>query len=220
MALSLLQTPATCSFAQSPIIFSLSESNTATLTSSSFQYMGDLYYWQGALNASSSAANYTIAKFPNTANVGLFDLNRIINSTLTDYAQQNTSNVMYFAVDFYWQYFTGTAFVTGSHLKSATYKAVDGYGIFQETIGQQIQTTTPYWPLMTDGPATQSAFLENRGLASVFGGNVGATQPTKIVYVGNTGTADYTLTINDSSSAQIQQYPIGPSQSGFPISAT
>ncbi len=220
MALSLLQTPASCSFAQSPIVFSLSESNTATLTSSSFQYMGDLYYWQGGLNQSSSTADYVIAKFPNTANVGLFDLNRIINSTLTDYAQQNTSNVVYFAVDFYWQYFTGTAFVTGSHLKSATYKAIDGYGIFQETIGQQIQTTTPYWPLMTDGPATQSAFLDNRGLASVYGGNVGATQPTKIVYVGNTGTADYTLTTNDSSSAQVQQYPIGPSQSGFPISST
>jgi hypothetical protein len=220
MALSLLQTPASCSFAQSPIIFSLSESNTATLTSSSFQYMGDLYYWQGGLNASSSAANYTIAKFPNTANVGLFDLNRIINSTLTDYAQANTSNVIYFAVDFYWQYFTGTSFVTGSHLKSATYKAVDGYGIFQETIGQQIQTTTPYWPLMTDGPATQSAFIENRGLSGVFAGNVGATQPTKIVYVGNTGTGDFTLTSNDSSSAQISQYPIGPSQPGFPISTT
>lgn len=220
MSLSLLQTPASCSFAQSPIIFSLSESNTATLTSSSFQYMGDLYYWQGGLNASSSTADYVIAKFPNTANVGLFDLNRIINATLTDYAQANTSNVMYFAVDFYWQYFNGTSFVTGSHLKSATYKAVDGYGVFQETIGQQIQTTTPHWPLMTDGPATQSAFIDNRGLASVYGGNVGATQPTKIVYVGNTGTADYTLTSNDSSSAQVQQYPIGPSQSGFPISST
>ena len=220
MALSLLQTPASCSFAQSPIVFSLSESNTATLTSSSFQYMGDLYYWQGGLNQSSSTADYVIAKFPNTANVGLFDLNRIINSTLTDYAQQNTSNVVYFAVDFYWQYFNGTTFVTGSHLKSATYKAVDGYGVFQETIGQQIFSSSTHWPLMTDGPATQSAFLDNRGLASVYGGNVGTTQPTKIVYVGNTGTADYTLTSNDSSSAQVQQYPIGPSQSGFPISTT
>jgi hypothetical protein len=63
MALSLLQTPASCSFAQSPIVFSLSESNTATLTSSSFQYMGDLYYWQGGLNQSSSTADYVIANF-------------------------------------------------------------------------------------------------------------------------------------------------------------
>jgi len=220
MALSLLQTPASCSFAQSPIIFSLNESDTATLTSSSFQYVGDLYYWQGGPNASSSVADYTISKFPNTVGAGLFDLNRIINSTLTDYAQANTSNVMYFAVDFYWQYYTGTAYVTGSHLKSSTYKAVDGYGIFPESIGQQIQTTTPYWPLLTDGPATQSAFLDNRGLSGVYGGNIGATTPTKIVYTGNTGTADYTLTANVSSSGQVQQYPIGPSQSGFPLSTT
>ena len=220
MALSLLQTPASCSFAQSPIIFSLSESNTATLTSSSFQYVGDLYYWQGAPNQSSSVADYTIVKFPNTVGAGLFDLNRIINSTLTDYAQENTSNVVYYAVDFYWQYFTGTAYVTGSHIKSETYKAVDGYGIFPESIGQQMQTTTPYWPLLTDGPATQSAFLDNRGVSGVYGGNIGATTPTKIVYTSNVGTADYTLTANVSSSGQIQQYPIAPSQSGFPLSTT
>ena len=220
MALSLLQTPASCSFAQSPIIFSLNESNTATITSSSFQYVGDLFYWQGGPNASSSVADYTITKFPNTTGVGLFDLNRIINSTLTDYAQANTSNVVYFAVDFYWQYYNGTAYVTGSHLKSATYKAVDGYGVFPETIGQQMQTTTPYWPLLTDGPATQSAFLNNRGVSGVYGGNIGATTPTKIVYTGNTGTADYALTANVSSSGQVQQYPIAPSQSGFPISTT
>lgn len=220
MALSLLQTPASCSFAQSPIIFSLNESSAATLTSSSFQYVGDLYYWQGAPNQSSSVADYTIVKFPNTVGAGLFDLNRIINSTLTDYAQQNTSNVVYFAVDFYWQYFTGTTYVTGSHLKSQTYKAVDGYGIFPESIGQQMQTTTPYWPLLTDGPATQSAFLDNRGVSGVYGGNIGATTPTKIVYTGNTGTGDFTLTANVSSSGQIQQYPIAPSQPGFPLSTT
>lgn len=220
MALSLLQTPASCSFAQSPIIFSLSESTTATLTSSSFQYVGDLYYWQGGPNASSSAADYTITKFPNTTGVGLFDLNRIINSTLTDYAQANTSNVAYFAVDFYWKYYNGATYVTGSHLKSATYKAVDGYGIFPESIGQQIQTTTQYWPLLTDGPATQSAFLDNKGTSGVYGGNIGATTPTKIAYTGNTGTGDFTLTANVSSSGQIQQYPIAPSQPGFPLSTT
>ena len=112
MSLSITQTPALVSLAQSPIIFTLSES-TPVYTSSSFQYVGDLYYWQGGPNASSSAADYTITKFPNTAGVGLFDLNRIINSTLTDYAQQNTSNVVYFAVDFYWQYYSGTTYITG-----------------------------------------------------------------------------------------------------------
>ena len=219
MALSITQTPATASLAQSPIIFTLSE-NTPVYTSSSFQYIGELYYWQGALNASGSTPQYTITKYPNTVGVGIFDLNRIINSTLTDYAKGNTSNVVYFASDFYWQYLSGSTYVTGSHIKSSTYKALDGYGIFQEPIGQQIYSKTPHWPLMTDGPATQSAFIENRGNAGVYVGSVGATAPTKIVYTGNTGTADFALTATTATSGQIAQYPIGPSQSGFPITTT
>ena len=219
MALSITQTPATASLAQSPIVFTLSES-TPVYTSSSFQYIGELYYWQGALTASGSVPNYTITKFPNTNNVGIFDLNRIINSTLTDYAQANTSNVVYFATDFYWQYLSGSTYVTGSHVKSSTYKALDGYGIFQEPIGQQISVKTPHWPLMTDGPATQSAFIENKGNAGVYVGDVGATAPTKIVYTGNTGTADFALTATTATSGQIAQYPIGPSQAGFPITTT
>ena len=63
MSLSLLQTPATGSLAQSPIIFSLSES-TPVYTSSSFQYVGELYYWQGNLTQSSSVPDYTLLKFP------------------------------------------------------------------------------------------------------------------------------------------------------------
>lgn len=219
MALSITQTPATASLAQSPIIFTVAES-TPVYTSSSFQYIGELYYWQGALTASGSTPQYTITKYPNTNNVGIFDLNRIINSTLTDYAQANTSNVMYFATDFYWQYLSGSTYVTGSHIKSSTYKALDGYGVFQEPIGQQISAKTAYWPLMTDGPATQSVFIENKGTSGVYVGDVGSTAPTKLVYAGNTGTADYTLTATTATSGQVAQFPIGPSQSGFPITTT
>jgi hypothetical protein len=219
MALSLVQTPATASLAQSPIIFSVSES-TPVYTSSSFQYVGELYYWTGSTTNSSSVPDYTITKFPNTANVGIFDLNRIINSTLTDLAIANTSNVVYYAADFYFQYQSGSIYVTGSHLKSATYKALDGYGIFQETIGQALNTTTPYWPLMTDGPVTQSAFDVNRGTSGVYVGDVGGTTPTKVVYTSNLGSADYVVSGSTATSGQIAQYPIGPAQSGFPLSTT
>ena len=220
MALSITQTPALVSLAQSPIIFTVAES-TPVYTSSSFQYVGELYYWTGSLTSSSSLADYTITKFPNTANVGIFDLNRIINSTLTPLAIANTSSVQYFAVDFYYQYNNGTTFVTGSHLKSSTYKALDGYGIFQEPIGQNITSSSIYWPLMTDGPATQSAFIDNTGNAGVYVGTAGGTnQPTKIVYISNLATADYTVSTTTATSGQIAQYPIGPSQSGFPLSTT
>jgi hypothetical protein len=219
MSLSITQTPATASLAQSPIIFTVSE-NTPVYTSSSFQYIGELYYWQGGLTASGSTADYIITKFPNTSNVGIFDLNRIINSTLTQLAQANTSNVMYYAVDFYWQYLSGSTYVTGSHVKSQTYKALDGYGIFQEPIGQQIYSKTTHWPLMTDGPATQSALIDNYGTSGVYVGTVGTTQPTKIVYSGSTGNGEYALTSTTATTGQIQQYPIAPLQAGFPLSTS
>jgi hypothetical protein len=217
MALTITQTPATCSLAQSPIIFTLAES-TPVYTSSSFQYVGELYYWTGSLTNSSSVSDYTIVKFPNTADVGIFDLNRIINSTLTPLAIANTSSVSYFAVDFYYQYQSGSTYLTGSHLRSKTYKALDGYGIFPETIGQQIFTSSIFWPLMTDGPATQSAFIDNTGIAGIYTGDVGTTQPTKIVYTSNIGTADYNVSSSTATSGQIYSYPIGPAQSGFPLS--
>jgi hypothetical protein len=221
MSLSITQTPALVSLAQSPIIFTVAESDANLLTSSSFQYIGELYYWQGGLNASSSTAEYIINKYPNNSSVGIFDLNRIINSTLTDLAIANTSNVEYYAVDFYTQYYNGITFVTGSHVRSQTYKALDGYGIFQEPIGQNITSASAFWPLMTDGPATQSAFTTNYGSASVYVGTAGGTlQPNKIVYTSNLQTANLTISGNTSSSAQVAQYPIGPSAAGFPLSGS
>ena len=137
MSLSLTQTPAAVSLAQSPIIFTVAESDANLLTSSSFQYVGDLYYWTGSIYDSGSTPDYTIGKYPNTSNVGIFDLNRIINSTLTDLALYNSSSVTYFAVDFYWQWASGSTYVTGSHTKSSMYKALDGYEIFQYPIGTE-----------------------------------------------------------------------------------
>ncbi len=115
MALSITQTPAVVSLAQSPIIFTVAES-TPVYTSSSFQYVGELYYWTGSMLNSGSISDYTLVKFPNTATVGIFDLNRIINSTLTDLAQANSSNVKYFALDFYWviEYLVSSTCTIGS----------------------------------------------------------------------------------------------------------
>lgn len=220
MALSIAQTPAAVSLAQSPIIFSISESVSSVIANTGFQYVADLYYWTGSMTQSSSVSDYTMVKFPNISLYGIFDLNRIINSTLTDLAQVNTSNVMYFACDFYTQYNSGSLVVTGSHLKSSTYKALDGYGIFQEEIGQPIYTSSVFWPLMTDGPATQSAFIVNEGVTGVYVGSAGTTQPNRLKYTSATQTAFITLSGSVSSSQQIQTYPIGPAESGFPLSGS
>lgn len=218
MSLTITQTPATASLAQSPIVFTTSESSAVVL-SSSFQYNADLYYWSGNPNASGSS-KYTLVKYPNASNVGIFDVGRIINSTLTDLAQTNPSNVKFFAIDAYYQYQSSSAFVTSSKVRSQTFKALDGYGIFQETIGEQLYNTTGFFPLLTDGPVTQSYFATNVGTSGVFvAPNGGTQQPDRIVYTGNLGSGNFMLSSSASTTGQIQQYPIGPLQSGFPISA-
>ena len=73
MSLSITQYPATCSLAQSPMVFTVFE-NTGVVYSSSFQYYADLYYWEGAPNQSGSAGDYTLTKYPNTSLVGMFDV--------------------------------------------------------------------------------------------------------------------------------------------------
>jgi hypothetical protein len=218
MALSITQTPATASLAQSPIIFTVAESNPVVFTSSSFQYVGELYYWTGTPLASGSLSDYTITKFPNNSEVGIFDLNRIINSTLTDLLIANPSNVVYFACDFYTQFYNGVAFVTGSHVKSAVYKALDGYGIFPETIGAQLNTLSSFYPLLTDGPVSQSAFITNRGTSGAAVGTLGGVVADRIIYSGSTGNGTYFLSSSTSTSGQIDDYPIGPLGSGFPLS--
>jgi hypothetical protein len=112
MSLSITQTPATCSLVQSPTIFTLSE-NTSVITSASFEYYADLYYWTGSVSASASIADYTLVKFPNASQVGIFDVSRILNSTLTDLLEANPSNVKYFAAEGYFEFLSGSVYVTG-----------------------------------------------------------------------------------------------------------
>lgn len=217
MALSITQTPATASLAQSPIVFTLSES-TDVIYSSSFQYNANLYYWDGTPSASGSS-KYTLVKYPNNSGVGIFDVGRIINSTLTDLAQTNPSNVKFFRIDGYYQYNNGTTIVTSSKVASQTYKALDGYALFQEPIGQQLFNKSNFYPLLTDGPATQSYFSTNNGTSGVFVGANGTSTPTSLEYTGDLGTGTFLLSSSVNTAGQIQQYPIGPTETGFPLSA-
>ena len=68
MALTITQTPATCSLAQSPTIFTLAESGDVVL-SASFQYYADLYYWSGTTATAraekrSGSTNTTLNAYP------------------------------------------------------------------------------------------------------------------------------------------------------------
>ncbi len=218
MALSIIQFPATSSLAQSPMIFSLSSSTD--LTQSSFQYTAELWYWSGAV-ADSGSSKYTLVKYPNNSGVGTFDVSRIINSTLTDLAIANTSNVKYYKCRFGTQWLSGSLIVTGStKTNSDVYKALDGYAIFQEPINQQIVSKSLFWPIMTDGPQSQSVFSENVGTFGVWVNTDSGVTADALFYSGSNG-ATASITFSSASSAtsgQVQQFPVFPSSSGFPLS--
>lgn len=220
MSLSITQTPAQVNLAQSPIIFTVSES-TSVINSSSFQYYADLYYWSGGPNDSGSVPQYTMVKYPNASDVGIFDVSKIINSALTASAQEDSSNVKYMAMDFYWQFLSGSTYVSSSKTKSFRYKGIDGYATFQEPIGQEITSKSLHWPLMTSGPSTQSFFEDNKGNLTVYTGyaETFAVVPTKVVYSGSLGNGSIAVSGNLDTYSQTQYVPIGPAQSGFPLSA-
>jgi hypothetical protein len=218
MSLNITQFPASASLAQSPMVFTVVE-NTAAVLSSSFQYYANLYYWDGLPNASGSVPDYVLTKYPNQSGVGMFDVSRIMNSTLVDLAFNNTSNVKYYKCDFYWEFTNASnVIVSSSIVSSGLYKALDGYGIFQEPINQQIVSKSVHWPIMSDGPSEQSFLEDTLGWMSVYVGTTGAPQPDKIVYSGSLNNANYLLSGTTDTEQQIRYFPIGIGCDDWPLS--
>jgi hypothetical protein len=217
MALSITQTPAVVSLSQSPMIITLSESG-GVIASASFQYYLDLYYWQGDITSPPATHQYTLVKYPNASNVGIFDVSKIINSTLTGSRQSNPSNVEYYKAEGYYRYYNGSSYVTSSKEVMSQRKALDGYGVFDEAIGMNISGSTIHWPMMTSGPVTQSFFEDNSGTLGVFAASAGAAPPTKVVFSGSVDNGEVALSSSLESSTQIQQVPLFPGSVGFPIS--
>lgn len=222
MALVFNQTPPTLSLAQSPIAFSVYE-NTGLFSGSEFQYTCQLTYWTGSESVSGSY-DYFLTKYPNTSGVGIFDVSRVLNSALNQLAYDYTSSVLYYKTAFNWNYLSGSVRVSGSNapiLTSSLYKSLDGYSLFPEPINQNVPSKSLYWPLMTDGPVSQSVLPTDIGSIGTYVGVTGATQPTKVVYTKIGGTSgDVTVTSTTSSTGQITRVPLAPSQPGFPLTVT
>jgi hypothetical protein len=220
MAIQILQLPASCSLAQSPIICAVSESNSGSVASSSFQYIAELYYWTGSESDSGSLSDFTLAKYPNASLSGIFDFSKIINSTLQDSIEENPSNVVLFKADLYHQYISASAFVTSSHIETGIYKAIDGYGLFQEPITQSIEDKTPFWPIMTDGPAIQTSFDGNIGRMGIFAWSGSGNIPDAVIYAGGIQSSSFSITGSADTSGQIATFPIGNGEADFPLSSS
>lgn len=222
MAITIIQTPNEVNLAQSPIIFAVSESNSNAFTSSSFQYLAELRYWTGSLTDSASVADYTLSKYPNASRTGIFDVSRIINSELSDIVQAVSSSVRYVAIDAYTQFLSGSTFVTGSHVVSDVYSAIDGYSLFQEPITQEIEQKTPFWPIMTQGPTSQSYQEGTGGRMSIWSGarDGGAPQVSALIYSTSLEGEDNNYefpTGSNNSREQVHTFPISPSEPDWPL---
>ena len=222
MALVFNQLPPTMSLAQSPIAFSVYE-NTGLFSGSEFQYTCQLNYWMGNESASGSY-DYLLVKYPNTSGVGIFDVSRVLNSALNQLAYDYTSSVLYYKAGFNYSYLSGSVRVSGSTsplITSGIYKSLDGYSLFPEPINQNAPSKSLHWPLMTDGPVSQSVLPTDIGSIGTYVGVTGATQPTQVRYtkIGG-GTGSYAVTSTTASMGQITRVPLAPSQSGFPLTVT
>jgi len=193
-------------------------SSSTDTTQSQFQYVLDLYYWSGSQSDSSSLPNYSLAKYPNNSSVGIFDVSRIVNSTFTDAAYQNQSYAKWVKANAYYRYYNGTNYVTSSFASSSVVVALDGYGLFPNPIDTQLQSQSIYYPFLTDGPESQSVFVEHGGTLGVYKGNLGSIIPTRIIYSGSTGNGTYNLVAStNTTNTQIEQVPYAPNASGFPL---
>jgi len=165
MSITVLQKPSDIQAAQSPIVFSVITSGSQAYTASEFQYTANLYIWNGTMNQSGSYL-YQARKFPNPSGSGIFDFSKFINSTLTDLAATNPSNIKYYKAEFGFQYYTSStnSYVTQSggltpvscSTGGTMFKAYDGYGLFPEQINSSLSASSPYWPLMSDMATTDA----------------------------------------------------------------
>jgi hypothetical protein len=220
MAIEILQYPASCSLAQSPIVCAVSESLSGSVASSSFQYIAELWYWTGSESDSGSFSDFTLAKYPNTSLSGIFDFSKIINSTLQDPLEENPSNTIFFKAEFYHQFISASAFVTSSHVETGIYKAIDGYAIYQEPITQSLEDKTPYWPIMSDGPAIQTSFDGNIGRMGIFAWSGSGDIADAVLYAGGIQSSSFDITGSADTSGQIASFPIGDGEADFPLSSS
>jgi hypothetical protein len=119
MSYSFIQTPATMSLAQSPLIFSVSSS--VNVGQPNFQYVGLLSIWNNT-QTSASAEVWTLSKYPSwDGYTGIFDVSRIVNSTQTTLAQTDPNIITEYKFESFYRYQSGSSYVTGSHIYSDTF---------------------------------------------------------------------------------------------------
>jgi hypothetical protein len=243
MAVSIIQSPGAIVPSQSPIAFSIL---SPSYTGSAFQYTAKLWAWSGS-ESNSGSYLYEIRKYPNQNGYGIFDFSRVLSSQIRDSAQKNTSNVLFYSIDFGEQWFeantTGSVVVSGSSLYidnvgGQKLRFLDGYNTFPRDVNLSLDDSNDAFPLMTDMIyVTQSVLATDRGDIGIFTGNWNGKVDTKsLVFTGqyedgssSTSTIPFSGLASSASADQVksvQIYPGGraygndPLAGGFPLSIT
>ena len=238
MAVTILNYPATSSLVESPVLFQVNDTTDAP-TSSSFQFVCDLYHWQGDIVTDKpSTPSYVLNKFPVTDYTGnpgtIFDVSPILNSTmsasLADIYQgtfvQPIHAPRWFTAEFYGKYLNTTTqtYVTTSH-QSVTgwdnFVALNGYNLWGERTGNAgLTSLTPFsqsvvnYPILSTVPtdATQSLLnLDVPYYFSVYNLKDNDTQGQVYQVEISTDVPSSTYTINlDSANAYTTSSRVAP----------
>jgi len=225
MAVTILNYPATASLVESPVMFQVNDTTDAP-TSSSYQFVCDVYTWQGDITTDKpTSPSYILNKFPVTDYTGnpgtIFDLSPILNSTMTaslaDIYQGTFIEPIHanrwFTAEFYGKYLNTTTqtYVTTSHQSVSgwdNFVALPGYNLWGERTGNEgLTSTTPFsesveqYPILSTIPndATQSLLnLDIPYYFSVYNLKDNATQGQTYL-------------------AEIRQWPVQGTQTGYNI---
>ena len=152
-SVTILNFPATASLVESPTTFQVRTVNPAHASESQFQFVCDIYTWQGDIVTDKPASpSYVLNKFPVNDFAGqpgtIFDLSPILNSTMTaslaDVYQGTLTGPIetprWYTAEFYTKYYSNTinAFTTTSHQSVSgwdNFVALNGYNLWGERTG-------------------------------------------------------------------------------------
>lgn len=188
MAVTILNSPATASLVESPVMFQVNDTTDAP-TSSSYQLVCDLYHWQGDITADKpSTPTYILNKFPVTDYTGnpgtIFDVSPILNSSMTsslaDIYQgtlvEPISSPRWFTAEFYGKYLDTTTqtYVTTSHQSVSgwdNFVALNGYNLWGEKslgFSEPFSQSVDSFPIFTALPTNVTASVINFDLPYYF----------------------------------------------------
>jgi len=188
MAVTIINIPPSASLVESPVMFQIQDTTEAT-TSSSFQFVCDLYTWQGDITTDKpSTPSYILNKFPVSDYQGqpgtIFDVSPILSSTmsssLADVYQGTFAQPIHlprwYTAEFYGKYLDTTTqqYVTTSHEEVSgwgNFVALDGFNLWGEKsagFNEPFSSSVDRYPILSTIPNDATASLTDLSIPYYF----------------------------------------------------